>query len=352
MWVLVIHRGWHTSNAVGLHFGVLTCGKRTLSDPVMVMVMVRVRVRVMFAALAFVCAALIACTRDGNDAEESDAKPDAWARFATTGRYVTAPLVVGDDVVVGITTRGVGAMVDERGAIVDAIAGDGGARDATCVLVRFDADGSILWQVPVRADDAQSRCSDVHLDHDGAIVARGETFDVDDAHVSVVAGGARALLRDDESWSVVIAEDGLVVDVDGVDGADGADGVDGVDGVDGGDDGDQRLSVGQASVPAASSRGPTCVDGVDDLDAPMRMDSCTPALAALSTAFTSSIDGALDALRINSPDGYAESRGVASGVAELLVPQGAALDALVPGAVAPAVDESTVESVATVMSLR
>ena len=48
-----------------------------------------------------------------------------------------------------------------------------------------------------------------------------------------------------------------------------------------------------------------------------------PALAALSTAFTSSIDGALDALRIDSPDGYAESRGVAGDVAALLVPQGA-----------------------------
>lgn len=269
-------------------------------------------VRARFSLPAFLFAfACVACARDeiGVDAHDHEG---AWARFATTGRHITAPLDVGDGVVVGITTRGAGAFVDERGAIVGTLDGaidgaiDGGSSDATCVLVRLDDDGALLWQTPVRADDAQTRCIDVRFeanhrddrDEDGrnTIVVRGETFDVDESHVRVSARDVSTTLGDDDTWTLTLDEDGLA----------------------------------------------------RELDAALRMDTCTPTLAALSTA----MDDALEAVRFGSPDGYVEARGVAGDVGALLVPQGAALDAIVPGATAPAVDPSAVESVATVVSLR
>lgn len=255
-----------------------------------------------FPTVAFAACALAACADEGA-IERVD---ERWARFATTGRHVTAPLDVGDGVVVGITTRGAGALVDERGAIVSALGDEGDARDdATCVLVRLDADGALLWQTPVRADEAQTRCLDVHL-ADLMIVARGVTFDVDETQVNVTARGASATLRDDNAWSVTLEEDGLVREL----------------------------------------------DVVSELDAVKRMDTCAPTLAALAMAFDELIDDTLADVRKSSIDGYAENRGVHGDVAALLVPQGAVLDALVPGATAPAVDPSAVESVATVVSLR
>lgn len=233
-------------------------------------------------------------------ATEAELASSAWARFATTGRNITAPVDVGDGVVVGITTRGAGALVSERGDIVEALAGSDGG-DAQCVLVRIDDDGRVLWQTPVVAAGAQTRCISLAPAHDGGVDARGETFDVDESVVTVASGDVATTIDDDDDWSVRVDHDGLI----------------------------------------------------DELDAIARMDACTPTLAALSAALELDfdVDFATGAERIRSQGvsaGYFDVKGEARDVRALVAPQGALLDDVV----VPAVDPSEIESVATVLSRR